>query len=685
MIIKKKTRDIDSNSLGGTKGSIQNSAKMFKLIISGLYSNKPESITREIWSNAFDEHTDRPFEIVFPSAMSPTFTCRDFGRGLSHEYMINEYAILGHSTKEDTNDAVGKWGVGRMSPLSYTDTFSVTSYHKGKVGYYSVQLDADGAPEVHPMALPTPTDQPDGLEVSFPVQRGDLNLFANAARRVALGFDVKPIVRNNKDFNWEPLTILYKGEGWYGYRSGYDSPVRGSFAKMGCVLYPIDRSSIDGLDSLQSDILNKGYVIDFDIGELEVTASREGLSYGRDEPTSESIKKKLKAIEATLEETILKGVREAPTYYDAYLALDGASSLPYQMSSKVTSKAEWKGEKVSYYNVLDPFAGVTLSYKSAYSIRSSIRMPFDSSGKANFRRGLVNVFVSVTEGPDRDIRAPERVRNGWGGKDILWVKVSTPEEAKKMLVRLKERLGETHTYTLVKDIPDPGPQVSGSRAKTKIKSVQISKSNVWDDYAMDDAEFNKGGIYLPISNNRVLDDQEMWFQVAKYLLKAKVLPSDNLIVVPKTHWKKFEEASNWKPLWSAAKEYTLKDLSKKKVFALSLLPYQTPLFTPLSQILGVQNTYFKDLYSKVLDPSVEEYNNLGRREMWKLLQYIQPCEELNKSKCVLTELAIKNILSAYPLLKMVNHFSIPEAKEYVQALDLLRSKNRKKELKKLAA
>lgn len=208
-------RLVENNAMSSTAFTIQASGKMFHMVISGLYSNKAQSITRELWSNAFDAHSmvgkeDVPFEVTFPTAMTPVFSVRDFGPGIAHDDMEGFYTVLGHSTKENTNKAVGKWGVGRMSPMSYTDTFSVVSRHKGMVAYYSVQLGPDGAPQLHVLAPPSPTTEADGLEVSFPVKRGDIGLFQNAAEVVSYGFKVSPAVTNSKEKNFKPIKKSYE-------------------------------------------------------------------------------------------------------------------------------------------------------------------------------------------------------------------------------------------------------------------------------------------------------------------------------------------------------------------------------------------------------------------------------------------------------------------------------------------
>jgi len=85
-------RVVETNSQTTKDFTIQASGKMFHMVISGLYSDKPKSITREIWSNAFDAHAmvgkeAVPFEVTFPTAITPTFTCRDFGPGIERMFL----------------------------------------------------------------------------------------------------------------------------------------------------------------------------------------------------------------------------------------------------------------------------------------------------------------------------------------------------------------------------------------------------------------------------------------------------------------------------------------------------------------------------------------------------------------------------------------------------------------------
>lgn len=69
---------------------IKQSPKAFQILSSGLYSNKPMAIVRELSANAADAHVlngnqKKPFEIKLPNRLDNQFYIKDFGPGLSHE------------------------------------------------------------------------------------------------------------------------------------------------------------------------------------------------------------------------------------------------------------------------------------------------------------------------------------------------------------------------------------------------------------------------------------------------------------------------------------------------------------------------------------------------------------------------------------------------------------------------
>ena len=299
--------DVSINGGEQNAFTIKANSKAFHTLISGLYADKIQSITREIWSNALDSHIaagcpNIPFEVTFPSIFEPTFRVRDYGVGLAHKDVMGLYTTVFESTKENTNSQVGSFGLGSKSPFAYTDTFSVISVKNGEKNYYTALLNEDRIPTITHLHSEI-VDEPNGVEVSFPVHKGDVHAFREAANKVSLGFDVKPIVKDGPTFKWP---------------SDYsDHFYNGVYVKMGCVIYPVDVKVLkeaiasgnyesEGLEQefieqARSQTLN---IFEVPIGSIEVSVSREALSYGRNEPTIPTLIKKFSKYRKNIAKTL---------------------------------------------------------------------------------------------------------------------------------------------------------------------------------------------------------------------------------------------------------------------------------------------------------------------------------------------------------------------------------------------
>ena len=128
---------LGSHGLTQTKEfSIRTSAHAFKLLSSGLYSDKISAVLREIGCNAMDAHVeegtpDRPIEVKLPNRIDHQFYIKDWGPGLSHADIMELYTTYFASTKQTSNDLTGAFGLGSKSPFSYVDSFVVVSVHDG--------------------------------------------------------------------------------------------------------------------------------------------------------------------------------------------------------------------------------------------------------------------------------------------------------------------------------------------------------------------------------------------------------------------------------------------------------------------------------------------------------------------------------------------------------------------------
>lgn len=289
--MKIKTNDIPLE-MGGVKVEgefrIRNSAKAFNILSSGLYSNKIEAILRELGCNAYDSHVeagkaDVPFTVHLPTSINPQFYVRDYGIGLDHDGVTKLYTTYFESTKQDSNDFVGCLGLGSKSPFSYTRNFTVTAIKDGVERIYNCFINESGIPSVA-LLNEQKTDACNGVEVRFAVNnRSDMSEFAQTARNVYRWFKVPPeVTGNNIDIpevkfqERDIATGVHILEGRYGRH--YHS--RESFAMMGNVVYPIKLPEQDSVPKLIRNLVSAGnYLFEFNIGELDVAASREELSY----------------------------------------------------------------------------------------------------------------------------------------------------------------------------------------------------------------------------------------------------------------------------------------------------------------------------------------------------------------------------------------------------------------------
>jgi len=281
---------------------IRNSAKAFNILSSGLYANKVRAIIRELSCNAVDSHTaagktDTPFDVHLPNALEPYFSIRDYGTGLSHDQVTNIYTTYFESTKTDSNAFIGALGLGSKSPFSYTDNFTVTAVRDGRKGIYTAFINEQGVPSIALMMEEETTD-PAGVEVRFAVEeRYDFDKFRSEARHVYEYFKLRPVISGNADFGFKDPEYkeqnIVPGVHYLG-----DGHGRHSYAIMGNIKYPIEVPNADKALGGLHGLLSCGLVMEFNIGELDFQASREGLSYIPQ--TIAAIKAKLEALNAQL-------------------------------------------------------------------------------------------------------------------------------------------------------------------------------------------------------------------------------------------------------------------------------------------------------------------------------------------------------------------------------------------------
>jgi hypothetical protein len=319
---EQENKPVLSNVSAGTAFKITASAKAFGILSSGLYSDKPRAIVRELSCNAYDSHVaagtkDKPFEVHLPTAIEPWFSVRDFGVGMTKEQVMNLYSTYFDSTKTTSNDFVGALGLGSKSPFSYTDNFTVVSTREGKTCYFTAYINEQGFPSITCMAEVVSGNH-SGVEVKFAVANKDFDAFRQAATKVFAAFETKPDVNVNLLY---PTRNVYRSNIVPGVDLGKAGQ---SVALMGNIEYPIDPSML----SDESRLLLKAasFYMRFNIGELDFQASREHLSYIP--MTIAALDARLKQVSDHLEVDINQKLNNIKNHWDVISIIDSNFMSP---------------------------------------------------------------------------------------------------------------------------------------------------------------------------------------------------------------------------------------------------------------------------------------------------------------------------------------------------------------------
>ena len=300
--------------------TIETSAKMFEILSSGIYKDKIKVVIREYSANAYDSHIaagkrEVPFVVQLPSTLDPTFSVTDYGTGIPPDQIAKIYWTYGRSSKTEDQEQIGALGLGSKSAFAYTrSSFIVKNRWNGTEYVYFCFINEGGLPGGSTVSE-APTDEPNGVTVEFAVRPADIDNFVTKTQLLFKNWQgTLPIVKGNSSFSFINPNKVIEGarkdwylEKFYGQRAS---------AIMGNIQYPIDFDSIPNLPDGLKIIVNSAFVVNFPMGDLEFSASREELSYT--EFTCAKIIKRLQEVASEYCERFTKKIFESTTLVDFY-------------------------------------------------------------------------------------------------------------------------------------------------------------------------------------------------------------------------------------------------------------------------------------------------------------------------------------------------------------------------------
>lgn len=312
--------NIEENRVGIDKENINFLAT---LLTSNLYSKPLESFLRETVSNAYDSHieagTEEPILLLIEDdkeSYNYRISIRDYGTGISPERFEKIYRNIGSSTKRDSNDFIGMFGIGRFSCLACTNLANITSYYEGKKYSYVMYKNGNGI-NIDRLSV-IEGDFKNGLEVSIKKRIYSEREFTEAIKTLCL-FDKLyveysgsnySIINNVKEFNERKVTE-YKNFKTCNLHSSY------CCFSLGKVLYT------DNERLILSKFQTKGLIIDLPIGSVDIIPNREALQFN--DRTKKVINEKLALVKDELQEIVNSTTSKNFTLKDFYLKIANAS------------------------------------------------------------------------------------------------------------------------------------------------------------------------------------------------------------------------------------------------------------------------------------------------------------------------------------------------------------------------
>lgn len=141
-------------------------------LLTNLYNDPELAVIREYYTNALDAMVEAgnpdPVQVFLPTRDNPLFVVKDTGIGMSEEDIRNIYSKYGASTKRNTNDQVGAFGLGCKSALTIATQFTLTANKNGRRTTALISKTESGINSVK--ILPTKaTDEPNGVTITIPV------------------------------------------------------------------------------------------------------------------------------------------------------------------------------------------------------------------------------------------------------------------------------------------------------------------------------------------------------------------------------------------------------------------------------------------------------------------------------------------------------------------------------------
>ena len=524
MIIETKNKNIKAQGIAKQKScSIdQEDMRYIASLLRNNYSNPLLATIREIVANALDVTKSKKVDIQLPTQIEPNFIVRDYGCGLSEEDMLGLYTKYGKSTKRDTNEVIGGFGIGRFAPLSYTDSFIVRSVYKGHKHSYIIRVDENDDTIVSQIESKIDSESHDGIYVQVGIKKDDIEKFLKTFKKT-FWYRKDAIELLNESWGKKALGKaeesneifdLYSQNRYWEDLSHYgDAP----YVLMGGIPYTVKKDD-------RWSMFQRGMVYKAEIGEFKLHHSRETLEYNPQ--VEKALEKASKKMFDKLNADLSVQMEDAKNFYEAseimYKALE-------TYKTRFGAKLSVSSDKFKDVDG-ELFPNSWIDKRMDISTRENGNLSFSHSRYSyqGYSPSDDKIYIIDDEPSPRSPKARCLFLHDWekekgvSGKIVL----ITPKDMRNCIQR-------------VKDCDHPQVKLL-SECERKLTARQKSKSSVKSLSAMDILKFSKPikqwGSEEYYNNDEwwgidaeadLDDDSKTYYYVRYYANKVKFRPNSN--------------------------------------------------------------------------------------------------------------------------------------------------------------
>jgi hypothetical protein len=301
MLLTTDERNVSMNGMLNVKEFTIKAGPHMMAILSGLYTNPVDAMVREYLTNMIDgtrafirQNPNVPYrapELHLPTTLTPTLVFKDYGIGMDFNTVWQVYTSYGDSTKTNSNDDTGGFGIGSKTAFCYNNgqQWTIESRHNGEIMTFMAFVNETGVPTMTHVAT-MPTSEDNGITLRIPILRADIPAVAVAAKKYVPHADYNVTVINSAETYTKP-SYKVTGSNWGLLPRGTTKSSYGSYVPtiatlnviMGGVPYHVDTAYFGNLGNISRQFLSlityHNIDITLPIGAVDIIPSRDGLKY----------------------------------------------------------------------------------------------------------------------------------------------------------------------------------------------------------------------------------------------------------------------------------------------------------------------------------------------------------------------------------------------------------------------